>query len=220
VGELAGHTDEVNSLDFHPTQHVVATSSDDSTAIVWDATQCQPLRVLDQHTQAVYGVKFLGKQYEFLMLTVSFDRKVRLFDMRDKSVVRTVEGHTDDVIGVDYCEKRDWIATGSDDGHIAMFDVRTWQKALDLDTNQVSRALERNAVKRIKFSPSGNFIAAGCSRNCAAVFDIDNIRDNSQHHILMGHTECVFDVAWGNSNPGFLVTASHDHTWKYWCEDS
>ena len=28
--------------------------------------------------------------------------------------------------------------------------------------------------------------------------------------ILMGHTECVFDVAWGNSNPGFLVTASHD----------
>jgi WD40 repeat protein len=211
---LEKHQDEVNSLDFHPTQSVLATSSDDCTSIVWDITENTALRILDQHTRPVYGVKFMGEAEEFLLLTVCFDRQTRVFDMRDRRIVKTFETHKDDVIGIDYHPGRHLVATGSDDGHICLVDSRVWRTVREIDTRLLSPDLAGNAVKRVAFHPEGTSIAAGCSQGCALVLDLDH---EDRWEALRGHTDCVFDVAWGNSDPAFLVTASHDRTWKYWC---
>jgi len=212
---LKGHEDEVNCIDFHPQQSVVCSTSDDGDAIVWDFSGVT-LRTLPKHPRAVYGAAFLGQEQEYLVATVCFDQKTRVYDMRDKQIVAQLQGHTDDVIGIDYSSKS-LLATGSDDGVIVLWDARTWNCVTKYNTRHVS---PENEVKRVKFSRDGKLeIAAGGSNNSITLFDVDTEKANAgPTHTLAGHQDCVFDVAWGvaqNGNP-FLVSASHDHTWKYW----
>jgi len=217
---LKGHVDEVNCIDFHPQQAVVCSTSDDCDAIVWDMDSGVTLRTLQKHPRAVYGAAFLGQEQEYLVATVCFDQKTRVYDMRDKQVVAQLQGHTDDVIGIDYTSQS-LLATGSDDGMIVIWDVRTWQCVSKINTRGFA---QDNEVKRVKFSkdPLGGklSIAAGGSNNSVYVFDIDLSVPvvKTPTYTLSSHTDCVFDVAWGTAQNGspFLVTASHDRSWKYW----
>lgn len=217
---LKGHIDEVNCIDFHPQQAVVCSTSDDCDAIVWDMDSGVTLRTLQKHPRAVYGAAFLGQDQEYLVATVCFDQKTRVYDMRDKQVVAQLQGHTDDVIGIDYTDKS-LLATGSDDGMIVIWDVRTWQCVSKINTREFA---PDNEVKRVKFSKSRSKveIAAGGSNNTVYIFDLDLAKTNVTEPTfkLDGHEDCVFDVAWGvnkqdNKTP-FLVTASHDRSWKFW----
>jgi len=216
---LKGHVDEVNCIDFHPQQAVVCSTSDDCDAIVWDMDSGVTLRTLQKHPRAVYGAAFLGQEQEYLVATVCFDQKTRVYDMRDKMIVAQLQGHTDDVIGIDYTSQS-LLATGSDDGMIVIWDVRTWQCVSKINTRGFATD---NEVKRVKFSkdPLGKLsIAAGGSNNSVYVFDIDLSVPvvKTPTYTLSDHTDCVFDVAWGTAQNGspFLVTASHDRSWKYW----
>merc|ERR1740127_43141 len=102
VSKLMGHTDEVNGIDFHTSQQVMCTASDDCKVIIWDFQEGITLRTLDKHTKAVYGTTFLGQEHQYLVATCCFDQKTRIFDMRDKQMVQMLTGHTDDIIGIDY----------------------------------------------------------------------------------------------------------------------
>merc|ERR1719436_1804198 len=125
--KLLGHNDEVNGIDFHSSQTVMASASDDCKCIIWDFQEGITLRQLDKHTKAVYGCVFLGQENQYLLSTCCFDQKTRLFDMRDKMIVAMLQRHSDDVIGIDYCSPKQLLATGSDDGCIGIWDTRTWK---------------------------------------------------------------------------------------------
>ncbi|CAK0827124.1 unnamed protein product [Prorocentrum cordatum] len=108
--KLTGHSNEVNGIDFHCTQQVMASASDDKSCLIWDFAEAIQLRTLDKHTEAVYGCKFLGQEMQFNIATCCFDRSTRIFDMRDKSVSACLQLHNDDVIGgagTRYIEPRD-----------------------------------------------------------------------------------------------------------------
>jgi WD40 repeat protein len=89
--KLLGHTDEVNGLDFHSSQTVMCSASDDGKAIIWDFQEGITLRQLDKHTKAVYGCAFLGAENQYLVATCCFDQKTRVFDMRDKSIAAMLQ---------------------------------------------------------------------------------------------------------------------------------
>merc|ERR1719326_784273 len=80
--KLLGHTDEVNGLDFHSSQTVMCTASDDCKAIIWDFQEGITLRTLDKHTKAVYGATFLGSaggdNFQYMVATCCFDQKCRI----------------------------------------------------------------------------------------------------------------------------------------------
>jgi len=215
--KLTGHADEVNGIDFHTTQQVMATASDDKTCLVWDFQEAIMLRTLDKHTQPVYGCVFLGQENQFLLATCCFDKNTRIFDMRDKSVVASLQMHNDDVIGIDYTSSKQLLATGSDDGKIGIWDSRQWRLQLTIDTTVNGN--EDNEVKRVAFSPNGQWLAAACSSGKVLVYDIDN--DGKEICQLGGHTDCVFDVTWGvdpTTNKKLLVSASHDFSCNFWKE--
>jgi len=216
---LTGHSDEVNGIDFHSTQQVMCTASDDKKAIIWDFQEGIMLRTLDKHTKAVYGASFLGEENQYLVATCCFDQKCRVFDMRDKQVVALLQGHIDDVIGIDYSSPKQLLATGSDDGLVCTWDIRTWKLQQKMNTRDNRDEPSANEVKRVAFSPTGDSLAAACSSNKVIVYDI---RSNGRERIaLTGHTDCVFDVAWGtcpSSKSKILVSASHDNTCRYWRE--
>lgn len=227
LNRLKGHCDEVNGLDFHCNQQVMATAGDDHKCIVWDFGEGIILRTLDKHLKAVYGVTFLGMAKEYLVATASFDQSIRVYDMRDKQVVGLMKYHSDDVIGIAYSDNKQIIASGSDDGKIVLWDVRTFKQLGEYDTHAArleNGPLLENEVKRVQFNPSGSLLAAACSSGKALIYDIENTsRDGTGQPIasLGGHHDCVFDCAWGvdpATGQNMLVSASHDHCLQFWKE--
>lgn len=213
--KLTEHTDEVNGIDFHHSQPVMCTASDDNKVLIWDFLEGIPLRTLDKHTAAVYGATFLGQEMQYNVATCSFDQKNRVFDMRDRHVVAVMHAHSDDIIGIDFSGTRKLLATGSDDGKICLWDIRTWRLQQTIDTKAVA-GIQDNEVKRVSFSPDGSQLAAACSSGCALVYDVAQGVPTLDAK-LGGHDDCVFDVAWGTSaGKTFLVSASHDHTCRLW----
>merc|ERR1712217_779863 len=208
--KLTGHTDEVNGIDFHSSQQVMCTASDDCKAIIWDFQEGITLRTLDKHTKAVYGVSFLGQEYQYFVGTCCFDQKTRIFDMRDKQVVALLQTHVDDVIGIDYTSSKQLLATGSDDGQIVFWDAKTWKQQHKINTREEK---PENEVKRVRFSKDGNKLAAACSSGQVLVYDSTGGTPTNIAK-LDGHTDCVFDVTWGVHSTGksMLISASHDHT--------
>jgi WD40 repeat protein len=209
-----GHTAEVNDLDFHPTQEIMATASDDCKCIVWDVQEGHVLRRLDKHFKQVYGCTFLGRQNPFLLATGSFDQHFRIFDMRNKSEVISRKEHCDDVIGLDYCSQKQLLATGSDDGTVCIWDARMgWTLCQKINTNEGGRHSE---VKRVAFSPSGAWLAAASSSGDVLVYEAESGKRLAS---LSGHKDCVFGVAWGvdsHTDAKVLVSASHDCTCLQW----
>jgi WD40 repeat protein len=212
--KFIGHTAEVNDLDFHPTQEIMATASDDCKCIVWDVQEGHVLRRLDKHYKQVYGCTFLGRQNPFLLATGSFDQHFRIFDMRNKSEVKSSKEHCDDVIGLDYCSQKQLLATGSDDGTVCIWDARMgWKLCQKINTNESGR---RSEVKRVAFSPSGAWLAAASSTGDVLVHEAESGKRLAS---LPGHTDCVFDLAWGvdsHTDAKVLVSASHDCVCLQW----
>eukprot|EP00401_Gymnodinium_catenatum_P042538 CAMPEP_0117515546 /NCGR_PEP_ID=MMETSP0784-20121206/30636_1 /TAXON_ID=39447 /ORGANISM="" /LENGTH=423 /DNA_ID=CAMNT_0005311367 /DNA_START=148 /DNA_END=1420 /DNA_ORIENTATION=- len=216
---LRGHRDEVNAIDFHQSKPVCCSASDDRRAIIWDCAVGCELRKLEQHTKEVYGATFLGQEHEFFVATCCFDQKTRVFDMRSKDVVQAFEGHQDDVIGVDYSSQKRLLVTGSDDGKIMLWDARKgWNvqaKLMEIITKRPEVSMD-NEVKRVRFSTSGDMLAAGCSSGKVLLYDIDQVVKDPKGEIfqtLPSHSDCVFDVAWCTQPSGakVLMTASHDN---------
>merc|ERR1711871_1464736 len=116
--------------------------------------------------------------------------------MRDKNVVKTLEHHMDDVIGID-CSKSGDLVTGSDDGMIVICDVnKSWQHVQRIATREEQlQDIKENEVKRVRFSNDGQMLAAACSSKRVLVYkkrgNVFQLYDE-----LMGHDDCVFDVAW------------------------
>jgi len=220
IRTLKGHKDEVNGIDFHCSQNIMCTASDDSSCMIWDYTEGAVLRTLNHPEKAVYGAAFF-KNHEYLVATACFDQTARVWDIRDKKIVATMKFHTDDVIGI-ACSDADnqpLMATGSDDGKIGVWDSRTWKQVAIADTQIVSKD---NEVKRVAWSPCGNYLAAACSSNSVMVYGLNAAGSDLQLVAnLQDFTDCVFDVSWSihpQLNKLMLVAASHDKTCKCWIQ--
>lgn len=212
VHTLKKHTNEVNGVSFHDQQRVLCTCSDDDSCIIWDYDRGQDLRTL-KHESAVYSATFFSDK-EYYCATACFDKITRVWDIRDTSTVVTFQDHEDDVIGIDYNQRKNLLATSSDDGLICIKDTRTWKPLQSMNTRDVC---QENEVKRIAWSPCGRYLAAACSDNCVLVYDF--IAQGQLAQRLDGHTDCVFDVAWGRNhktNKKLLVSACHDGTSIVW----
>jgi WD40 repeat protein len=229
--QLHGHEEDANAIDFHPTQHIMATASDDRTAKIWDFAEGKELRTLDQHEEAVYGSIFLGPEMEYSLATCSFDKHVRIFDMRDESVQQEMQHHHEDIIGITFSDQKRLLATGGDDGFINMYDFRQttstgpWPLLKQINTRLDHIDCE---VKRINFDKTGDMLAAACSTGDVLVYDLSKMDSDGAPHVkevarLGGHEECCFDVAWTSTikngkEKRVLVSASHDATTRVWTE--
>ena len=113
-------------------------------------------------------------------------------------------------------KKTHW--TSSDDGLIAIYDIRTWKELQIINTrNDQAVPVLDNEVKRISFDSNGSHLAAACS--CGDVLVYDTSQCPAIACVLPGPRECTFDVAWGvcpQTHARILVSASHDHTCGYW----
>jgi WD40 repeat protein len=94
---------------------------------------------------------------------------------------------------------RKFLATGGDDGLIALWDTKTWQKLGELRGHA-------EAVTALQFSPDGNRLVSGSKDRTVIVWDV---RERTAWATLRGHSRGVTHVAWGKAG-GTVVSAGPD----------
>ncbi|KAG6328441.1 hypothetical protein ID866_10648, partial [Astraeus odoratus] len=119
-----------------------------------------------------------------------------------------LRGHTNQVYSVTFSPDGNWIASGSRDKTIRLWDVHSGM--------QIGSTLEghTDTVYSVSFSPDGQFIASGSRDNTICVWDVHS-RTQIGCSPLQGHTGTVGSVAF-SPNGKLVVSGSADHTVRLW----
>ncbi|MCC5636036.1 AAA-like domain-containing protein [Nostoc sp. CHAB 5844] len=118
-------------------------------------------------------------------------------------------GHEKPVVAVAFSPKGNWLATGSKDGT-----VRLWDK---LNPDKPAIILQENIgeVKAVAISPDGKWLGAIANDTRILLWDISKPKFNTAPQILQGHTKPINDLSF-SPNGKWLATAGQDTTIRLW----
>ena len=205
IRALTGHTGSVFAVAFSPDGMLIATSSGDQTARLWDTATGLIVRTLTGHTRAVNGVAF-SPDGTLLATSGSIDKTARLWDIATGQAVRTLIGHTQAVNGVAFSPDGALLATsGSIDQTARLWDTATGRTVRTV-TGHTSR------VAGVAFSPDGTLLATSSGDQTARLWDTAT---GQLIRTFTGHTQAVNGVAF-TPDGTLLATSSSDQTARLW----
>jgi WD40 repeat protein len=117
------HQDAVYAVAFAKDGKSVATAGGDKVIKIWDpANDAKKIRDIGGHAMAIFKLQFTpdGSQ----LLTCSADKTAREFNPANGQQTRALQGHNDWIYVAAFSQDAKWIATGSWDG-----EVRIWNAA-------------------------------------------------------------------------------------------
>jgi WD40 repeat protein len=123
----------------------------------------------------------------------------------NKTLVNTITGHTSPVLSVTFSPDNQWLASGSSDATVRLWDISDPTKTQTL-------AGHTDYVHSVTFSPDNQWLASGGSDATVRLWDIS---DPTKTHTLTGHTSSVFSVTFSPDNQ-WLASGSSDATVRLW----
>jgi serine/threonine protein kinase len=195
IHTLTGHTDLVYAVAFSPDGSLLATSSYDRTARLWDIATGQTIRTLTGHGP-MYQVAFSPDGA--LVATTGGNGPARLWDTASGGTLRTLTGGAH---AVAFSPDGTLLAASSGGGRSAWL----WDAA----TGQIVRTFtgHTGSVLAVAFSPDGILLATSGSDNTARLWDTTT---GQTIRTLTGHTGRVNAVAF--SPDGSLLATSGGRT--------
>ena len=196
---------------FSPDGKCVVTSSEDTTAIVWNISDGAELLRLS-HPQKVQCAAFSpdGRR----IVTACNDNIARVWDARSGKLELSLKGHEkgitlDGILFAAFSHNGKLIATAGRDGT-----ARIWNAA---NGRQVTRALPHSTwVTSVAFSPDDSQLATGCFDHKAHVWDVATGREIPP---AMNHDDAVSQVRF-SPDGRFLVTSGLDRVTRFWLESN
>ncbi len=136
---LNGHTEAINSIDWSPDFTRLATASEDGTARIWDADNGQELMQLVGHSGGVNQIAWAPEKN--FIATAGDDGNLILWDGNNGeklNVIRITPSAANMTISdrivwsITWSPDGSYIATGSGDGYIQIWDVEGGLKIFDM----------------------------------------------------------------------------------------
>lgn len=163
---LIGHSGEVWRAEFSPDGTRVVTTSDDSTAALWDVASGKRIAVWDEHAGQIRRVAWSPDGR--LVATTDFDqsgRNERLVIVRDANTGVPKWNHTDAGFAwsLDFTADSRQLLTPSTDGKVYVWDSHSGREVKVLDTGRDNRIA--------RFSPDGSSIAVGTTDGTVLLYD-------------------------------------------------
>ncbi len=176
---LAGHEGPVYSAAFRPDGEQLASAGDDGKVIVWDWKNGKSLQTIEAHARPVLAVAYSpdGKiiasaSCEVLsrpedapaadpVQEVSLARgEIKLWDPESSKLLRTLEGHTDEILSIAFSPDGKRIASASADRSVKVWNAETGDELLQLED-------PHGIAIRLAFDPTdGSRIAAAVNNPC------------------------------------------------------
>jgi toxoflavin biosynthesis protein ToxC len=191
------HDHLANQVSFSPDGTRLLTSSSDYTARLWSVPELKLLAVLSDHTDDVEMSVF--HPTEPLIATASRDHRVRVFGF-DGTLRALFEGHTADVISVEWSGQKELISS-SDDGTIKRWSLETGTMVEDFDLGGVE-------TDTVALDADGTVFAGN---DDGAIIRIDTTGTATIPAHDAGIKRLVLNAA-----RGMLVSLSYDRTLRVW----
>jgi tetratricopeptide (TPR) repeat protein len=115
---------------------IIAASSEDGNAYVFDAISKATLLVLKGHSNVVLDVTISPDGQR--LATVARDNTARIWDLRNGTPLLELKGHADNVINAAFSPDGNWLATASEDNAIRLWDGRPNRNILVADPASLS----------------------------------------------------------------------------------
>ncbi|KAN0072994.1 WD40-repeat-containing domain protein [Elaphomyces granulatus] len=247
LATLAGHSERVCRVEFHPSGRHLASASYDTTWRLWDVETTTELLLQEGHSREVYAVAF--NTDGSLLASGGLDSVGRVWDLRTGRTVMILEGHIREIFGLDWGIDGYRVLSGSGDGWIKCWDLRQvrctgsigahksvvsdvrWYKGTESSPSSVSSTQTPNgdtggltftegepALQQAPVQPrkSGTFfISSGFDKN-VNIFSAD---DWALVKSLSGHSGNVLSVD-VSDDAKWIASSGHDRTVKLWGIDN
>ncbi|TNE37150.1 MAG: TIR domain-containing protein, partial [Alphaproteobacteria bacterium] len=141
---------DINGVAFSADGTEIITTSDDTTARLWDARTGVELGIYGGHEHWVWGAGFSPDGTQ--VVTASRDMTAQIWSTKDRKPVGTLEGHVASVYDAAFSPDGQTIATASADKTVRLWNVESGE-SIALITGHSDK------VTGLDFSPNGNTLA-------------------------------------------------------------
>lgn len=154
---LQAHTDAITGCTLHPTGQYLVTASTDATWALFDieAGRC----LLRQSDASAAAYTCAGFHPDGLILATGMASVVRVWDVKSQANLATFEGHTGAVSCLAFSENGYYLATGSADATVKLWDLRKLKNFHTLPAPEGATA----AVSSVAFDFSGHVLAVAAA---------------------------------------------------------
>lgn len=142
-----------------------------------------------------------------LLATGAEDRKIRVWEIEQRKIRCTFEGHEQDIYSLDFARNGRLIASGSGDKTVRLWDIETRGQLMVLSIE--------DGVTTVAMSPNGQYVAAGSLDKSVRVWDCSSGYLVERLEGPSGHKDSVYSVAFSPTGRE-LVSGSLDKTIKMW----
>ena len=199
-----GHTDVIFRIAWSPKGDFIASPCRDRTVRLWQvfSSESKILRETDTEPATV------AWSPDGSWFVVVYDGGFTIiFDSNTGKVIRSLKGHSRDVISVSVSPCGKYVASAGDSGEILIWTA--------LDGNLVNRINAHNDwVLGLSWSPDGRFLTSCSIDESICVWStIGKLRQK-----FTGHLGFVNDVKW-RPRSHEICSTSHDGTVRFWSRD-
>lgn len=205
----------VNKIKSFDSGKKILSAGDDNLIKVWDIGSSGqiPEKILQGHQNNVQTIVEIPEQK--LIASGSWDKMVKLWDLRSKDPLITLKGHADWVQALEDMPQWEIISSGAKDGEVKFWDLRV------MKCFQTEIGLKRvdnkgiHAIQSLTFM-KGMGLLAIVSGNKVKIKIMSNLEDNDgSSFVLEGHNDEILDSKFIESSQE-LLTCSKDKTICIW----
>ncbi|KAF7970766.1 hypothetical protein HWV62_23108 [Athelia sp. TMB] len=179
---------------------------------VWNAKTSEPMpQLLGGHEQSSVTSLASSPDGRYIAYSCHGDTNVYILGKDGYGPIKELGGHTSDINALDYSPNAQYVASGSNDGTIRVWDVE--KGATVFESAQLDGLYY---IKSVAYSPNGEHIVSGSGNRKIQVWKVEiNETKAKPIKVLSGHDGWVSSVAYSPTGR-YIVSGSEDYTVRVW----
>lgn len=163
------HRAGILCIDYSADGQLMASGSEDTTLIIWDAISGEKIRTLAGHQLGVTAVAFCNNSK--WLVTASKDGTIIVWDAKQGKRLKTLREHTTAVTAISFSPDGESFVSCGEDGTLLLRDGQLQENPI-----RISQPNESN-VRAIAFTPDSQTLASGSSDHQVYVWDLATVRN-------------------------------------------